>query len=69
VRLPEGNHTIVLTARDLGNNSVKTTIWVEVMPDDRGAGTGPSFPVLSVPLLAIVLLIGWKTIIGRKGYR
>ena len=69
VRLPPGNHTIVLTVTDLGNNSRTAICWVEVMPHAPVIGLVPSFPVLSIPLVAVMLMIGWKTIIGRKGYR
>ena len=66
VRLEEGNHTVVLTITDLGNNTVRAWCWVEVVPpDDEGRGT--SWTMMALPLFAVTV-IAWKTIIGRKGH-
>jgi len=66
VRLEEGNHTVVLTITDLGNNTVRAWCWVEVTPPDDG-GRGASWTMMALPLFAVTV-IAWKTIIGRKGH-
>jgi len=66
VRLGEGNHTVVLTITDLGNNIVRAWCWVEVVPPDSEGG-GSSWKMMALPLFAVAV-IAWKTIIGRKGH-
>ncbi len=66
VRLGEGNHSVVLTVRDLGNNTVTAWCWLEVMPPD-GRGSSISWAMMALPLFAVTV-IAWKTIIGRKGH-
>jgi len=66
VRLEEGNHTVVLTITDMGNNTVRAWCWVEVTPPDDG-GRGASWTMMALPLFAVTV-IAWKTIIGRKGH-
>jgi phosphatidylserine/phosphatidylglycerophosphate/cardiolipin synthase-like enzyme len=66
VRLGEGNHTVVLTITDLGNNTVRAWCWVEVVPPDSEGG-GSSWKMMALPLFAVAV-IAWKTIIGRKGH-
>jgi hypothetical protein len=66
VRLPDGNHTIVLTVRDRGNNTATATCWVEVLPVVGSADNTLVLPamilIIVVPLLVIVL----KKIIREK---
>jgi hypothetical protein len=66
VRLPEGNHTIVLTVRDRGNNTCSATCWVEVRPASSNSQY-VTILLLAVPLLPVGVLL-LKRIIGRKRY-
>ena len=65
VHLPPGNHTIVLTVRDIGNNTATVACWVLVLPS---RGEDAAFPtlILALPLTALAGVIVLKRIIGRK---
>ncbi|MDW5563545.1 MAG: phospholipase D-like domain-containing protein [Methanomassiliicoccus sp.] len=65
VRLPAGDHIIILTLRDRGNNTVTATCWVSVLPDE---GTAPSMTaaLLAVPMIVVAMVMGWKRINGSK---
>lgn len=68
VKLPPGNHTIVLTIRDRGNNTATAYCWVNVLP----VGS-PPLPMTTAALLAslpivALLVIYWKRINLRKNH-
>jgi hypothetical protein len=64
IRLPAGNHTITLSVRDLGGNTVTATCWVEVLPDDRRS-FDPT-PMAATPVLVTIVAMVLKRIISRK---
>ncbi len=61
VKLPPGNHTIVLTVRDRGNNTATAFCWVEVLP----AG-GPALDTTTAILLALPLIVVLLVMVRKK---
>jgi phosphatidylserine/phosphatidylglycerophosphate/cardiolipin synthase-like enzyme len=66
VKLPVGNHTIVLTVRDRGNNTATATCWVTVVPVERTAGSPPAVLLLALPTVFVAVVMVWKRINGGK---
>lgn len=67
VKLPPGNHTIILTVRDKGNNTAAATCWIKVLPAGSEAIQPMSMVLLAVPPAAVVLIIWWKKALSRRG--
>lgn len=66
VKLPPGNHTIVLTVRDLGNNTVTAICWVIVLPAESKPSSTTSAALLVIPVVFVGVVMAWKRINGMK---
>jgi hypothetical protein len=64
-RLAPGNHSIILTVRDLGNNTATAVCWIEVMARGNASSDTPSV-LLLFPILVVGAMYTLKRIIGRK---
>jgi cardiolipin synthase len=66
IKLPRGNHTIMLTVRDRGNNTVTAYCWVEVLPAGGSALPMTTVALLAFPLTIVTVVMVWKRINLRK---
>jgi phosphatidylserine/phosphatidylglycerophosphate/cardiolipin synthase-like enzyme len=66
VKLPAGNHAIVLILRDRGNNTVTATCQVSVLP--AGGATVPmaTAVLLALPAVVVTMIIVWKKVFRRS---
>ena len=65
IKLPPGNHTIVLTVRDHGNNTATTICWVTVVPVEKAAPSTTSVLLLAIPVVFIGVIMIWKKILRQ----
>jgi len=66
VKLPAGNHSVVLTVRDLGNNTVTATCWVDVTPNSSASASEAASLLLVLPLVFVSAVMAWKRLNGWK---
>lgn len=66
VKLPVGNHTIVLTLRDKGNNTAVAICWIKVCPAESGMVGSAWTALIVLPAVALVLVLFWKRTISRR---